>query len=247
LDNPKVSIIITTYNREKYLSETIDSIISQTFIDYELIVVDNYSNYDIQVSINNYNDNRIRLYQNNNNGIIAINRNFGIKHARGEFIAFCDDDDIWLPEKLEIQINNIKSFDFCSSDRHCVDENSNIINCKDNITKNNLLFSNHIVLSTVLIKSKILRSGYNFSENLNLLAIEDYELWLRLYLNNYKFSYTNEKLIKYRIHNNGNSKNKKVLYKKIISMFKVFYSQYKISTLKFYLIIVSYKIKMIFR
>ena len=60
MDNPKVSIIITTYNREKYLSETIDSIISQTFIDYELIVVDNYSNYDIQASINKYNDNRIR-------------------------------------------------------------------------------------------------------------------------------------------------------------------------------------------
>ena len=103
----KVSVVVTTYNRKKYLTQTIKSILNQTFADFELIVVDNYSNYDFLSHINSLNDSRIRPFQNNNNGIIAVNRNFGIKKSKGEFIAFCDDDDIWINTKLEIQLNVI--------------------------------------------------------------------------------------------------------------------------------------------
>lgn len=100
---PLVSVIVTTYNRKELLKETIDSILSQTFTDFELIVVDNYSNYDFIEYIKSFNDLRIRPFQNQNNGIIAINRNIGINNARGEYIAFCDDDDLWKPNKLKIQ------------------------------------------------------------------------------------------------------------------------------------------------
>ncbi len=243
MKNPKVSIVLTTFNREKYLSETINSILSQTFLDFELIIVDNYSNYNIIEVINKYNDNRIFFYQNKNNGIIAINRNFGIKKTRGDFIAFCDDDDIWLPNKLELQINKISNYDVCSSNRFFIDENTNLINSRDNFTKKNILFSNHITLSTVLIKSNIFRIGYNFSENPNLLAIEDYDLWLNLYLDKYKFIYLSDKLIKYRIHNNGNSINKIYLYKKIINLFHSFYLNSKINGPIYYFIILTYKIR----
>lgn len=85
---PKVSVIVTTYNRKEYLAETIQSILNQTFQDFELIVVDNYSNYDFFGLMKSFNSEKITAFQNQNNGIIAVNRNFGIKLAKGEFIAF---------------------------------------------------------------------------------------------------------------------------------------------------------------
>ena len=105
---PKVSVIVTNYNRKDILAETIHSILNQTFTDFELIVVDNFSDYDFFEHINSFNDTRIRAFQNQNNGIIAVNRNFGIKKAKGEYIAFCDDDDTWAKNKLEVVIDHIK-------------------------------------------------------------------------------------------------------------------------------------------
>ncbi len=105
---PLISVIVTTYNRKELLEETINSILNQTFKNFELIVVDNNSNYDFLTHMNNFNDRRIHAYQNSNDGIIAINRNFGIKKARGDYIAFCDDDDLWAPQKVEIQIVTIE-------------------------------------------------------------------------------------------------------------------------------------------
>ena len=93
---PKISVIVTTYNRKELLKETINSIINQTFKDFELIVVDNNSNYNFLSEIKSFDDERIVAFQNNNNGIIARNRNFGIMKSKGEFIAFCDDDDLWV-------------------------------------------------------------------------------------------------------------------------------------------------------
>ena len=107
--NPLVSVIVTTYNRKEYLKETIDSILNQTYKNFELIVVDNYSDFDFLTYIKSFNDNRIRAFQHHNNGIIAVNRNIGIKKAYGEYIAFCDDDDYWVDKKLEYQVNNIKN------------------------------------------------------------------------------------------------------------------------------------------
>ena len=72
----KVNIIITTYNRPELLSKTILSILSQTYYNFELIIIDNFSNYDFFKLIHNFNDDRIKGFQNQNNGIISINRNY---------------------------------------------------------------------------------------------------------------------------------------------------------------------------
>ena len=95
---PKVSVVVTTYNRPDLVKETIDGILNQTFQDFELIVVDNYSNYDFFELIENIGGKKIRAFQNQNNGVIAVNRNVGIKNAIGEYIAFCDDGRI-LPKE----------------------------------------------------------------------------------------------------------------------------------------------------
>ena len=78
----KVSIIITTYNREENLKECIKSILDQTYRDFEIIVVDNYSKYNFHDLKNIINDKRVKWFQNKNNGIIAVNRNFGINKTK---------------------------------------------------------------------------------------------------------------------------------------------------------------------
>ena len=107
---PLVTVVVTTYNRKELLKETIDSILNQTYTNFELIVVDNFSNYDFLKHVKSFEDKRIIAFQNQNNGIIAVNRNFGIKRANGDYIAFCDDDDLWLPNKLETQIRNFDKY-----------------------------------------------------------------------------------------------------------------------------------------
>lgn len=87
-DTPLVSVILITYNRECFLKETIDSILAQTYRNFELIIIDNFSDYDFNALVNSYHSNKIRAFQNQNNGIIAINRNFGIERARGNYLAF---------------------------------------------------------------------------------------------------------------------------------------------------------------
>ena len=92
----KVSVVVTTYNRAHIVTEAIESILNQTFGDFELIIVDNYSNDNTEEVIKSYKDERIKYFKNRNNGIIAVNRNYGISKAQGEYIAFCDDDDLWF-------------------------------------------------------------------------------------------------------------------------------------------------------
>ena len=103
-EKPLVSVIVTTFNRKELLAKTIHSILSQTYKNFELVVIDNLSNYDFFSHIKSFGDDRIVAFQNQNSGIIAVNRNFGIKKAKGEYIAFCDDDDLWHPNKIEEQL-----------------------------------------------------------------------------------------------------------------------------------------------
>ena len=99
---PFFSIVIPTYNRADLLSRCIDSIIEQTFSDFEIIIVDNYSNDETKELVEQYKsrDTRIKFIQEHNNGIIAHSRNVGVKAAVGEYIAFLDSDDEWKPEHL---------------------------------------------------------------------------------------------------------------------------------------------------
>ena len=103
---PLVSVIIPTYNREKFVTLAIDSVINQTFKDYELIVIDDGSTDNTKNVLKQYNAKIHYIYQ-NNSGVSAA-RNAGIKVARGEWLAFLDSDDEWMPEYLECQIQRAK-------------------------------------------------------------------------------------------------------------------------------------------
>ena len=210
--NPLVSIIVPTFNRKDMLKETLDSILNQTYSNFELIVVDNYSNYDFFQSIKSLNDKRIKSFQNNNNGVIAANRNFGISLSKGEYIAFCDDDDIWEPSKLKTQIESMQkeNADLSFTDIGFLmnakgynllhDFQRKILSLIVNMgSKSIFLFQNVICNSTVVVRKEVLNRVGVFNESSSIVKAEDYDLWLRV-IRQHKTIYVNEKLLKYRLH-----------------------------------------------
>ncbi len=219
---PEVSVIVTTYNRKEYLTETIHSILNQTYKDFELIVVDNFSNYDFFALIESFNTSIIIPLQNQNHGIIAANRNFGLKHAKGNFVAFCDDDDIWLENKLHVQMDiiNRTNCDLVSSNKYYFKGDIlNKIKRKTNKKINNLrelIKYNHINTSSVLVKNQDL----TFPEDPNLVAIEDYALWLNLCLRGFRFEFVQQPLVYFRISSiNTSRKNWEINHLKLIYLY----------------------------
>jgi teichuronic acid biosynthesis glycosyltransferase TuaG len=204
----KVSVIVTTFNRADLVRETIDSILNQTFQDFELIVVDNCSCDNTEEVVNNYQDKRIRYFRNDNNGVIAVNRNFGIAKARGEYVAFCDDDDLWLPEKLERQVAEFAQNKAVS----LVCTNATILNEKGKLTEfyqikpaeadftfNSLLRHSQIICSSVMVKKSVIDDVGLMDVSPELFSVEDYELWLRI-ASKYRIKYIDQPLLKYRVH-----------------------------------------------
>src|SRR3990172_12856550 len=99
-----VSVIILTWNRAALLKEAVDSVLRQTYEHFELTIVDNESTDNTSEYVRGLGDNRVKYLSHPNQGILSVNRNFGIRRARGDYIAFCDDDDLWLPDKLKTQM-----------------------------------------------------------------------------------------------------------------------------------------------
>ena len=210
---PLVSVIVTTYNRKKLLKETINSILDQTYQNFELIVVDNYSNYDFLSHIKTFDDNRINAYQNANDGIIAVNRNVGIKKAKGEYIAFCDDDDLWLPLKLEKQIKIIKDNNLKGVGSLMLRFNGNKIYGNKNSYRKYVDYFNFddvlkknmsVPLSSLLIKN----DGNLFDENYKLTNVEDWDFQIRLLKDGGFIGKINQPLIKYRVSDLGYTEKK---------------------------------------
>ena len=229
--HPRVSVIVPTFNRAHLVAETIDSILSQTFKDFELIVVDNNSTDNTEQVIKSYTDDRIRYFKHPNNGIIAVNRNYGIGKAKGEYIAFCDDDDLWMPNKLEKQIAELERDDgagLVCSNEIAFDQNGNYgpmirRELKDSdFTLESLVWTNRISSSTVLVRRTVLDDVGVMDEDPAIAAGEDYELWLRI-ARKYRIAYIHLPLEKYRTHPNTYRKGPlntpqrdKLIYRKLL-------------------------------
>lgn len=190
---PRVSVVVTTYNRAGLLKETLSSILSQTFTDFELIIVDNMSTDGTGAYVASIGDERIRYFKNPNNGVIAVNRNFGISVARGFYIAFCDDDDLWLSDKLKAQTAFMEansqvglSFgyarDFYDSDAGRIDGALRFskAECDSKNSLESLLSGNAVATLTVMARKAALADAGVFDEDPALMTVEDYDLWLRM-------------------------------------------------------------------
>lgn len=121
-----VSVIMPTYNCARFIRESIDSVLAQTYTNWELIIVDDCSTDETDTIVSNYTDKRIYYIRNSQNKGAALTRNRAIKEAKGRYIAFLDADDLWLPEKLEKQVAFMEknNYAFTYHNYTEIDENS---------------------------------------------------------------------------------------------------------------------------
>lgn len=201
---PLVSIVVTTFNRKDLLKDCLDSILNQTFRDFEIIVVDNFSNYNFERFIYEFNSSKLKGFQNQNNGVIAVNRNFGIKISSGRLLAFCDDDDIWVSNKLELQVehfkDNINRKVIVHSNAYLFFSENSFLDKKKswNIEGfDDFLKGNPITYSSVLLPNI---SDVYFDDAPNKIACEDFDLWCRLYLEGFAIICVKDYLVKYRVN-----------------------------------------------
>ncbi len=201
---PRVSVIIPTYNRANYICEAIDSVLSQTYTDYEIMVIDDGSTDNTKGVLQPYSSKIKYLFQENRG--IAAARNYGIRNSTGEFIAMLDSDDQWLPEKLKIQVATISSnpeLAFVCSGSYVIDGDGKIIDIwkksrkLNSETFDNLYKKDFVLTLTVLLRRTHFEAIDGFDDEYKVS--QDYELWLRL-AKRYKFYYINLPLAKYRIH-----------------------------------------------
>lgn len=210
-----ISIAMTTYNGSKYLQEQLNSILSQTEKDFELIICDDCSTDSTTEIINNYKkkDSRIHFFKNPVNLGYAKNFEKAISLCKGEYIALSDQDDIWLPDHLTVLLEHLKSCN-CSlvgGNALLVDSNNNDLNCKL-INNNNLptetkdfnrmiLYRNIFQGAAVLFEKDILKNALPFPNSMKY-----HDWWLALVASELKgVNYINIPVLRYRQHDNNAS------------------------------------------
>ena len=206
---PFFSIIIPTYNHAQYINRCLDSVITQTYSNWEVIVVNNYSEDNTIELVNNYLDERIRLVNFRNNGSIAASRNTGIKEATGEWICFLDSDDFWYHSKLEIVDKAIK--DNQNIDAVCHNETMRFeVSGKTQTLYygpftpkfyRDLLYGNRCSTSAMSVRKAFLdEHELSFNTSLDYVIVEDYDLWLRMAFYNAVFHFIDIPLGEYIIN-----------------------------------------------
>ena len=189
------------YKKELYVEDSIRSILNQSYTNFEIILInDDIEKKDFVNAFSNL-DQRIKVIHNDKNLGAGLSRNRGIKLAKGEYVAFCDCDDLWKKNKLELQLNFMKQFNlnFSFSSYDIIDENNNFLSTRkaaNNVNFNKLRNSCDIGLSTVIIKKNIFDNDkYKFA---NLKTKEDYVLWLKLAFDNIQMKGIDENLTSWR-------------------------------------------------
>lgn len=202
-DKIQISVVIPNYNRSNLLLKAVQSCLNQTFPVHEVLVCDDGSADDSKKMIESINDARVKWVDCGKNGRPAIPRNMGIKKATGNWIAFLDNDDEWLREKLEIQVKIIEKYDVnfvCSNAYRMVDgKNIGALGALKNdqlLNFYNLVTSNNVICSSTLIKKEVLEQFSYFPEEPELRALEDYAFWLKIATRNNVY-YSSQCLLNY--------------------------------------------------
>ncbi len=209
----KVSIIVAAYNSEKYILETLESIENQTYKNYEVIIIDDFSTDNTREIVLRFiaGKNNYKVFTNRKNQGTVYSRNRAIDKAGGQYICILDSDDVWDQKKLERQMEILTddSIDLCFTSYSFIDKNSKVFGRPyiipyDTGDYENLLTENYIGCSTIAIKSEVLKR-YKFSDE---FMHEDYHLWLKLLKDGLKFKGIKEVLVKYRVFLGSRSFNK---------------------------------------
>ncbi len=211
----KVSVVIPAYNSMLYLPETVESVLKQTFSDFEVLIVNDGSSDQIVEWASGLVDPRVKLISQENQGTPGA-RNTGIAHAQGEYVAFLDADDLWEPTKLEKQVR-------CLEDNPAV----GLVNtwtvlvdqlglptgkvatpqAEGDVWKQISVYQ-FLICSSVLVRRCCFETVGLFDRN--LLFSEDWDLWIRI-ASHYSFAVIKQPLVRYRVHPNNKSKDWRML------------------------------------
>lgn len=215
-DTPQlVSIVIPTYNHAHFLGRALQSVLDQTYTNWEAIVIDNHSQDNTDEVVNSFKDPRINLLKIHNNGVIAASRNRGIRAAKGEWIAFLDSDDWWTPDKLQVCFRYINGqVDFVYHDLEIARDHPVLFQrkklrnrqVKKPVLVDLLLNGNTIANSSVVVRKRLLDQIGGIDENIKMIACEDYNAWLRIAQITDKFSRIPRCLGYYMVHGQGISR-----------------------------------------
>ena len=241
---PLISIVIPTYNHARFLGRALKSVIDQTYVNWEVIVIDNHSSDNTDEVMETFIDRRIRYLKIYNNGVIAASRNEGIRAAHGEWIAFLDSDDWWTKNKLEVCISKIsRNVDFIYHAHEYVSKSKSFFKKKiirgRQLKKpilNDLLISTitkgtQVSNSSVIVRKNILIKIGGLNENKILVGSDDYDTWLKISQITDQFLFVNKKLSYVLFHDARTSnKNMSISQRLVVSEFMhLFNNQQKIN------------------
>ncbi|HYO21245.1 MAG TPA: glycosyltransferase family 2 protein [Flavisolibacter sp.] len=213
---PRISVILPVYNAQKYLREAIDSILAQTFADFELLLINDGSTDGSEEVIRSYSDPRIIYIKNEENSGLINTLNKGIELAKGDYIARMDGDDVALPERLEKQVSHLEKNNIAllATTYHSIDKDGNLLPAwptdRATITpeqiKKTLPRDNCIAHPTTMAKSWVFKK-YRYHPELvftykfihNQTYSEDYDLWLRIAADGLVIEKLPEPLLLYRV------------------------------------------------
>jgi glycosyltransferase involved in cell wall biosynthesis len=214
MTTPTVSVIIPTYNRVDLLPETLDSVLAQTYKDYEIIVVDHGSTDGTSQALTPRYGDRVRWVELPYCELPACPRNAGIQTSRGSLIAFLDSDDLWLPHKLERQV------EAAAKNPNAALFFSQAETFDGQVTKGpvvpvrpvppkrafeHLLFTNCVPMLTTMVRREVFDTVGVFNSQPEFRAVEDYDLWLRI-AHRYPVHFTPEVMARCRLHRGGLSR-----------------------------------------
>lgn len=233
-NSPAISVVMPVYNGEKYLSQSIESILNQTFKNFEFLIVYDKSTDNTESIIYDYQtkDSRIKIINGNGNGIIGA-LNEGIIESKGNFIARHDADDISILKRLEIQYKFIteNKLDICGGDYILIDEDESLqksINVAKKEHEILLTMASNVPFahpSVLINKSFLITHKLNYGVFGHKVA-EDLDLWMQMYNRGAKFGNVDAILLKYRLLNDSlSSVNNKLIKKEVSTQFNIFVSK----------------------
>lgn len=221
-----ISILLAVYNGELYLKKSIESVLNQTYTDFELLIGFNGTVDGSKNIVSNFNDNRIRVFDYGMDSGKSKTLNKLIKEAKGDWLAMQDDDDIWLPKKLEMQaeLASTENYDVIGTKIFYCDELDKIIglpylavNHKKICLLSRNGFNQVPNTSAIFKKSQALEvQGWDNS----IVGVEDFDFWLKLMQAGARFKNINQKLVLHRIHKKSNFNTQKYNVKGIIDKYK---------------------------
>lgn len=209
---PLISVIIPTYNRSKLLKRALTSVVNQSFKNFEVVVVDNYSTDDTFDVVRSFSDHRIRYFLFRNFGIISRSRNYGAMVSVGRYLSFLDSDDCWYSNKLHLSVKSLSSsVDITYHHLDIFREDLEKLSGKFLKTPSSFKYSSFLThgvtipTSSVTVSKALFSKLGGFDESAALVTIEDCELWFRLALNGAIFKRINQSLGFYSINDSNAS------------------------------------------